>query len=77
MVKGYDAVSLTPTQRVKIQAVHTLAQEIEDEGFMNREARALTSIINHLSEGYILDPGYLTEKMSLLFPECTFKVKSY
>ena len=77
MVKGYETIPLTPTQRQMVTKIHELTEQLEDEGFQNGEARALISLLHHLSEGYVLDPCYIIEKLGQLFPDYSWKVKSY
>ena len=77
MVKGYDTIPFTKYQHASIKQIHQLCQKMEDEGFQNSEARALISLLNHLSEGSVLDTGYIIQKLGMLFTDYRFKVKTY
>lgn len=76
MVLGFEELQLTPTQRDIVKEMYILTQQIDQQTISGKE-RAYFSLLMHLTEGYVLAPGYIIEKLSLLFPDYTWKVKAY
>ena len=76
MVLSFTELDLTDTQRDIVKEMYDRTQYI-DQQTINGKERAYFSLLMHLTEAQILDPGYIIEKLGQLFPDYRFKVKSY
>ena len=76
MVLSFTELDLTDTQRYIVKEMYDRTQYI-DQQTINGKERAYFSLLMHLTEGYVLDPCYIIEKLGQLFPDYSWKVKSY
>ena len=76
MVLGFSELNLTETQGYIVRDLSKMLNHIPITELPPKE-RAYFSILHHLTEGAVLDPGYIIQKLGMLFPQYRWKVKAY